>query len=171
MWDGTGCRASPADQHEMPARMPPPAFRQRAGTGPSCRDVGERRVTDLLREPALERADPVEVDAGADGHLIQHVDEVLRCDVAGRARREGAPAKAGGAGVEDRNAGADRRAGVGEARVARVVEVRPQWQGPQLADVDHVDAVGEAVAGDLHHAAVVGEDDRLHRAARVGERR
>jgi hypothetical protein len=46
----------------------------------------------------------VEVDAGLDSFALEQVDEILRRDVAGRARREGTAAEAADGGVEHASA-------------------------------------------------------------------
>src|SRR4051812_28506976 len=98
----------------------------------------------------LEQA--IQVDPGLDAHLVQHRDEVLRGDVAGRARRDRAAAELAEARLEAVAAGLQRRQHVGQPLAARVVEVRGQ-----------LDAVAERLARggeELAHRARVGHPRR-----------
>ncbi len=61
-----------------------------------------------------------------DAHAMQHVDQILRRNVAGGGGREGTAANAAAAGVQYRDAALDGCIGVGEAGVAGVVEMRAQ---------------------------------------------
>ena len=45
-------------------------------------------------QPFADLDQRIEIDAGIDAHALEHVDEVLRRDVARRARCEGAATKA-----------------------------------------------------------------------------
>src|SRR3954469_19196360 len=108
----------------------------------------------------LEQA--IQVDPGLDAHLVQHRDEVLRGDVAGRARRDRAAAELAEARLEAVAAGLQRGEDVGQALAARVVEVRGQ-----------LDVVAERVARrgeELAHLARVGHAGRVAEAdlARAG---
>ena len=78
----------------------------------------------------------LEVDAGLDAHLVQHRDEVLGGDVAGRARAGPGSRRARRSDdSKESHAGLERGEHVGQALAARVVEV-----GGQL------DAVAAALA-------------------------
>src|SRR5207248_10780986 len=79
---------------------------------------------------------------------IEEVDEVLGRDVAGGAGREGAAAESADGGVEEPHARLERRVGVGEARVARVVQVDAGWadafdEAAHLTRRRDADRVGE----------------------------
>ena len=67
----------------------------------------------------------VEIDTGVDVHVLEHVDQVLGDDVAGRARRVGAAAEPADRRVVARDAAAEAGEHVREAGAARVVEVQP----------------------------------------------
>ena len=94
--------------------------------GPGDERVGaERPAEELLRARARRATQRVEVDAGLDAHLVQHRDEVLGRDVAGRARGHRAAAEL--AEATTRTSGSRPRSAakhVREPLAARVVEVR-----------------------------------------------
>src|SRR4051794_16599120 len=98
----------------------------------------------------------VEVDPGLDAHLVQHRDEVLGGDVAGRTLGDRAAAELAEARLEGLAAGLQRGEDVGQPLAARVVEVRGQLdlaaelvarggeEGSHLARVGHAGRVAEA---------------------------
>ena len=101
--------------------------------------------------------DRPDVDSGLDARTVEHVDQVLGRDIAGRRRGEGAATNAADAGVERTDPGLDCRLGVGEPRVSRVVKVAAQRNAGRcfvdrrhaLMDLrrhTHTDGIGE---GDL----------------------
>ncbi len=84
---------------------------------------GRPRISCTRRAQASSAS---QVDAGLDAHLVQHRDEVLGGDVAGRARRHRAAAELAEARLEAVDPGLERRQHVREPLAARVVEVRGQ---------------------------------------------
>src|SRR5580765_2789856 len=103
--------------------------RERAGTV----DLTFELPTEHALEPLGDADQRAEVDARLDPLAVQHVDEVLRCDVAGRARRERTAADASHRRVEQDRARLDRGVRVCEAGVARVVQVDADRE-PQSRD-------------------------------------
>ena len=80
---------------------------------------------------------PVEIDAGAQPHRLEHEDEVLGDDIARGARRERAAAEAAERGVEGGQPAIERGEHVGEPQPARVVQmdagqrrIRPPRRAP-----------------------------------------
>ena len=108
------------------------------GRGPPARRGRRRQL--------LER------DAGLDPHLVQHRDEVLGGDVAGRPLRDRAAAQLAEARLERVDARLERRQHVGEPLAAGVVEV-----GGQLDAGQRRARRGEEVA----HLARVGHPGRV----------
>src|SRR3990170_269475 len=106
------------------------------------------RMADDLGQPARDRDQRVEVHAGLDPHLVQHVHHVLGGDVAGGPRRVGAAAQAADGAVEPVDADLERREDVRRRHAARVVQVQ--------AEVD----VGKPVA--QARQPVVDEDRVRH---------
>ncbi len=68
--------------------------------------------------------DAVDRDARFDAETVQHEQQILGGEVAGRAGREGAAAKPAGGTVERRHAVIEAGEHVGEGGAARVVEVQ-----------------------------------------------
>src|SRR5688572_21330358 len=101
----------------------------RAGKLARLDQHARHRVADVRLDPAggLDRAR--EIDARRYAHPLEHVDQVLGRDVAGRGRRERAAAEPAEARVEDPGPGHDGGIGVREARVPRVVEMSAQGDG------------------------------------------
>ncbi len=99
---------------------------------------------------------------GVDAHLVQHRDEVLGGDVAGRARRHRAATQLAEARLEAVDSGLQRGEHVREALSARVVEVRGQLE--LLAQLDA--RSGEELA----HLARVGHPGRVAEADLLGAR-
>ena len=83
----------------------------------------QRAAEDLL-DPARACEQRRELDARVDAHLVQHRDEVLSGDVAGRAGRHGAATELAEARLEALHARLQRGHDVREALAAGVVEVR-----------------------------------------------
>ena len=111
----------------------------------------------------------LEVDARLDPHLVQHRDEVLGGDVAGRARRHRAAAELAEARLERVDAGLERGEHVRQPLAAGVVEVRGQ-----------LDAAAERLARGreelahlrrVRHAGGVAEADLLRAGGRAAARR
>src|SRR5262249_35602153 len=98
-----------------------------------------------------------EVDAGGDSHLVEHRDEVLGRDVAGRARGDGAAAELAEGALERGDAGLERGEHVREALAAGVVEVGGELDvgealargGEELADLGRVRHPGRVAEADL----------------------
>src|SRR5919197_1063367 len=144
------------------------------------RFVGNGFHHELARRKQL-----VEINAGRDAHRLEHEDQVFGDHVAARARCERAAAEAAERAVEMSHPFLVRGERVGEAKAARVVEVRalqlftdalfyPAEEAAHLRRVRVADRIGEchAVAelgqprGDAHH--VVLGHYALHRAAEGG---
>jgi hypothetical protein len=118
----------------------------------------ERAAEDLLgRARGLEQR--VEVDAGLDPHLVQHRDEVLGGDVAGRAGRDGAAAELAEARLERVDAGLERGEHVGEALAAGVVEVGGQLD--VVAEASRAAGKKSRTWRGVGHAGGVAEADLL----------
>ena len=132
----------------------------------------ERRLADLLADPAAGLDQRAEVVAVLEAGALQHIDQVLGGDVAGGGGRERAAAEAAATGVEHLDAGFNRGAGVGQASATGVVEMHPQpdvrrglahrldppAHGPGISDADGVDQ------RDLRHAqraGLAGQGDDL----------
>ena len=93
---------------------------------PGAQHVGAERAAEQLLRRARGLDQRREVDPGLDPHLVQHRDQVLGRDVAGRARRDRAAAELAEARLERVDSLLERREHVGEALAAGVVEVRGQ---------------------------------------------
>src|SRR3954452_4722981 len=123
--------------------------------------AGHERVrAERAPEVRLDRARDLqqrgEVDAGLDHHLVQHGDDVLRGDVAGRTGRDGTAAELAEARLEGLDARLPGGIDVREPLPARVVEVRGELhvaaelaaraleEGPHLGGVRHPRGVAEA---------------------------
>src|SRR5262245_49674641 len=122
--------------------------RERAGLV----DLSFQRPPELLLEPRGHADERIEVDPRLDPLAVQEVDEVLRGDVPGGARRERAAADAADRRVEHRGARLEGDERVRIARAAGVVEVdadghtelRPlRHEVPYLARHADADRVGE----------------------------
>src|SRR5688500_15666434 len=98
----------------------------RAGKLAGLDQHARHRVPDMRLDPARGLYRAPEIDARRDAHPAEHVDEVLCRDVAGCGRRKRAAPEPAEARVEDARARHDGGVGVGEARVARVVEMSTQ---------------------------------------------
>src|SRR5262245_12635455 len=72
----------------------------RARKGARLDEHARHGMADVLLHPARGVDRAVEVDAGADAHAAEHVNEVLGRDVAGRRRRERAATEAPEARVQ-----------------------------------------------------------------------
>src|SRR5688572_6396418 len=95
--------------------------------------AGKRAAHDALCHAA--RLDQeVEVDAGADPHAVQHVDEVLRGKMARCRGRVRAAAEASDRRVEVSYAELESDERVHERRSARVVKVQGQLFGRDLGE-------------------------------------
>ena len=92
--------------------------------------AGQRAAQHLLR-PARAADQRLQVDAGLDAHLVQHRDEVLGGDVAGRAARHRAAAELAERALERVDAGLERGEHVREPLAAGVVEVGGQLDARQ----------------------------------------
>ena len=80
----------------------------RCGARRACTWPGQLAADDVLREVrAVDQR--VEVDAGVDPHVVEHVHEILGDDVAGRARRVRAAAEPADRRVEPTHAAVERR--------------------------------------------------------------
>ena len=93
-----------------------------AGQGGAV-EVALERAAEHALEPLRDRDERVDVDARRDAFALEQPDEILRRDVARRARRERAAAEAADRRVEDGRARFERGEAVRVARVARVVAV------------------------------------------------
>ena len=108
------------------------------------------------------------VEAGA----IEHVDEVVRRDVAGRGGRERTPADAADRCIDHRHPVLDGRVGVGDPGAPRVVEVDAERNGagdlanredpfgscPRVGDAD---GVSKRYLGDAERRALLGNVDEI----------
>ena len=92
--------------------------------GPAIERVRAELAAEQLAHRVRREEQRAQVDPGLDPHLVQHPDEVLGGDVAGRARRHRAAAELAEARLERRAAGLQRGEHVGQPLAARVVEVR-----------------------------------------------
>src|SRR5882672_3135361 len=151
--------------------------RERAGSV----DLTFELPTEHALEPFGDADQSAEVDARLDPLAVQHVDEVLRRDVARRPRREGTAADASDRRVEQGSARLNCGVGVCESGVARVVQVdadRKSQSGDGLdepadparrADADRVgkDDLVRAEGGDPRRQPhdVLGLDRALEGAA------
>src|SRR6185369_7856682 len=116
---------------------------------------GERAAEDLLGGPRrLEQL--AQVDPGLDPHLVQHRDQVLAGDVAGRAGRDRAAAELAEARLEGVDADLQRRQHVGQRLAAGVVEVGGAFDLGQL-----LGGTAEELAdlGGVRHPGGVAEPD------------
>ena len=133
--------------------------------------VGAERPAEHLLRRARGLDQPRQVDPGLDPHLVQHRDDVLGRDVAGRARRHRAAAELAEARLEGVDALLQRGQHVGEALAAGVVEVGGQLDpaeplargGEELADLARVGHPGRVAEADLLRS-------RRRRAARRSRR-
>ena len=101
LYDASGAKAAHARLVHLPRELPP---------------------DDALRHlPRFDQA--LEVDPGLDAHAVEHVDEVLRRDVARRAGRVRAAAEAPHRRIEVADPHLEPDEDVGERRAARVVHV------------------------------------------------
>src|SRR5690349_16859065 len=86
-------------------------------------DLGAERLAEGLRDEPCGVEDPDEVDAMLEARRIEQVHEILRGEVAGRARSVRAAARATRRAVEGANAGFQRRDDIREGGASCVVEV------------------------------------------------
>src|ERR1700737_5012033 len=107
---------------------------RREGAGPV--DLAFELPAEHALEPFGDADQPAKVDARLDPLAVQQVDEILCRDVAGRPRGERAAADSADGRVEQGRARLDRRVGVGEAGIARVVQVRANGK-PEGDDGGH----------------------------------
>ena len=130
---------------------------------------GPRRE-DVAPEPASEQSLDLargvnqgdEVDAGRDPHLVQHRDEILGRDIAGRADGHRTAAELAEARLEALDPDLQCGEHVGQALAAGVVEVSGQLDVGQagagrreeVADLERVGHPGRVAEADLHRAGV-----------------
>ena len=125
--------------------------------GPGAQHVGAERAAQHLLRGARGLDQARQVDPGLDPHLVQHRDDVLAGDVAGRARRDRAAAELAEAGLEGVDSLLERGEHVGEALAAGVVEVGGELGpgealaggGEELADLARVGHPGGVAEADL----------------------
>ena len=149
-------------------------------------DLRRQRPADRLRDEPRGRQDAVERDAVLPARRVEEVHEVLRGEVARRARRVRAAAGPAGRRVEAADAGVEAGRDVGEGRAARVVEVEGdplEWdpgvdgqsgQGRDLARHADPDRVAEADLVEPRGPAGAGRRRRPgegRRGRRTGSRR
>ena len=147
----------------LSSRRRPGALAQRQSTGPATSvwlPSGRPRISCTRRAQASSAGRSMPV---CDAHLVQHRDEVLGGDVAGRPGRHRAAAELAEARLEALDAGLQRGEHVGEALPARVVEVRGQLdllaqrdraRREELADLARVGHPGGVAEADLLRAGV-----------------
>src|SRR5262249_58084752 len=87
-------------------------------------------------EPFGHLDERVEVDPRLDALTVEEVDQILRADVAGRPRREGAAADPADRRVEHGRAGFDRGPRVRDPGVARVVQMHADRNAQRAAFAD-----------------------------------
>ena len=97
-------------------------------------DLSRKRSADeaLGHPPGFDQS--IEVDAGRDPHSVEHVDEILGRQIAGRARRVGASSEPADARVEIANTDFQSNEDVGKRRPARVVHVHGELLGADGAN-------------------------------------
>src|SRR5215471_13800097 len=112
---------------------------------PNRRQVPSRRPPPQRACQKLRRLDHAgKADSRLDAETLQHVEEVLRREVAGRARGVRAAAEAPGGGVERRDAALEPRVDVGEPGPARVVEVQGEDRARHARVVEGLDDLEDA---------------------------
>ena len=127
-------------------------------TGPGGQQVAAERAAEHLLRPARAAEQALEVDAGLDPHLVQHRDQVLAGDVAGRARA--APGSRRARRTSSRTSRLPPRARrarwrgpgrgcCGSARSARRRRARSRACSKNDAHLDRVRHAGRVAEGDL----------------------
>ena len=69
-----------------------------------ARDLRCRLAIEPAGDESTRLRERIEINAGGDVHAVQHIDDVLRCDIAARALGVGASAEARDGAVNDRHA-------------------------------------------------------------------
>ena len=151
----------------------------RLGNRPRAVDPARQLLAQHALEPACNLEHRVEIDAGLDPFALEHVEQILRGNVAGCAGRKGAAAEPTHRSIENRRPAFKRCVCTRDRRVPRVVSVeadrlaqqhKPLDEAANLGRRGHADRVrendlrggGEALGQRCHSARV---DPSLERAA------
>src|SRR5215218_6365048 len=174
-----GGRSSTMQRTPSAGASQPTAGTVASAIGPAHRaghqDVAAERAPEDLLDVAAGGKQLLDVDAGLVAHLMQHREQVLGGDVAGRAGRHGAAAELAEARLEAADARVERRQHVGEPLATRVVEVRGELDPGQpllggeekLADLAGVRHAGGVAEPKLVRAGGGDSLGQVEHAARV----
>src|SRR5580704_6055917 len=93
----------------------------RSGGGARLRDARQSRAAKRLADVAVGRDQRIEPYTGFDAQALEQVDQIIRGEIAGGARRIGTASEARHRRIEDRHSHLQRRIHIGQALAVGIV--------------------------------------------------